>query len=70
MKMGELVDMEECYVFKFNELVNNIVVDFYKKVKERLVGSISFLEEEVERLFFKLVQVIFEVNLVFMEEFC
>ncbi|VBB84158.1 Putative Rho guanine nucleotide exchange factor gef2 [Podospora comata] len=68
MKMGELVDTEERYVLKLNELVNNIAVDFYKKAKERSAGSISPSEEEVERLFPKSAQAILEVNSAFMEE--
>ncbi|KAK4465174.1 hypothetical protein QBC42DRAFT_261741, partial [Cladorrhinum samala] len=68
MKMGELVDTEERYVLKLNELVNTIAVDFYRNAKQRPAGSISPSEEEVEKLFPKSAENILKVNSEFMEE--
>jgi hypothetical protein len=67
MKMGELVDTEERYVYKLNELVNNIANDFRQKAKERPVDSISPCEEDIERLFPKSADQILEINRGFME---
>ncbi|KAK3986548.1 hypothetical protein QBC44DRAFT_139147 [Cladorrhinum sp. PSN332] len=68
MKMGELVDTEERYVLKLNELVNTIAADFYRNAKQRSAGSISPSEEEVEKLFPKSAEAILKVNTEFMEE--
>jgi hypothetical protein len=68
MKMGELVDTEERYVLKLNELVNNIANDFRAKAKERPAGSISPTEEDLEKLFPKSADSILENNSAFMQE--
>jgi hypothetical protein len=68
MKMGELVDTEERYVLKLNELVNNIANDFRQKAKERPAGSVSPCEEDLEKLFPKSADSILENNSAFMEE--
>ncbi|KAL1836907.1 hypothetical protein VTJ49DRAFT_4510 [Mycothermus thermophilus] len=67
MKMGELVDTEERYVYKLNELVNNIANDFRQKAKERPADSISPCEEDLEKLFPKSADRILENNTAFME---
>ncbi|KAH6856034.1 hypothetical protein B0I37DRAFT_67109 [Chaetomium sp. MPI-CAGE-AT-0009] len=68
MKMGELVDTEERYVLKLNELVNNIANDFRAKAKERPSESISPGEEDLEKLFPKSADSILENNSAFMQE--
>ncbi|KAK3294282.1 uncharacterized protein B0H64DRAFT_183755 [Chaetomium fimeti] len=68
MKMGELVDTEERYVLKLNELVNNIANDFRVKAKERPSESISPCEEDLEKLFPKSADSILENNSAFMQE--
>lgn len=68
MKMGELVDTEERYVLKLNELVNNIANDFRLKAKERPAVSISPCEEDLEKLFPKSADSILENNSAFVEE--
>lgn len=68
MKMGELVDTEERYVLKLNELVNRIADDFRQNAKKRPVGSTSPTEEDLERLFPKSADSILEVNSAFMQE--
>lgn len=68
MKMGELVDTEERYVLKLNELVNNIANDFRQKAKERPADSISPREEDLEKLFPKSADSILENNTAFMQE--
>ncbi|KAL2267288.1 hypothetical protein VTJ83DRAFT_4565 [Remersonia thermophila] len=67
MKMGELVDTEERYVYKLSELVNNIANDFRQKAKERPTDSISPGEDELEKLFPKSADRILENNTAFME---
>ncbi|KAK3352707.1 hypothetical protein B0T25DRAFT_190944 [Lasiosphaeria hispida] len=68
MKMGELVDTEERYVLKLNELVRHVADDFRQSAKQRSSGSISPTEEEVDRLFPKSVDRILQMNTAFMEE--
>lgn len=51
MKLGELVETEERYVSKLNELVNQIAEDFRQNAKNRPMTSLSPSEEDVERLF-------------------
>ncbi|KAK4154527.1 hypothetical protein C8A00DRAFT_32653 [Chaetomidium leptoderma] len=68
MKMGELVDTEERYVLKLNELVNNIANDFRQKAKERPSESISPCAEDLEKLFPKSADSILEINSAFMQE--
>ncbi|KAK4098295.1 hypothetical protein N658DRAFT_509634 [Parathielavia hyrcaniae] len=68
MKMGELVDTEERYVLKLNELVNNIANDFRQKARERPAGSVSPSDEDLEKLFPKSADSILENNSAFMQE--
>ena len=68
MKMGELLDTEERYVLKINELVNNIAHDFRQKARERPTGSVSPCEEDLEKLFPKSADSILENNSAFMQE--
>ncbi|KAH6634818.1 hypothetical protein B0J18DRAFT_31666 [Chaetomium sp. MPI-SDFR-AT-0129] len=68
MMMGELVDTEERYVAKLNELVNNIAQDFRQKAKERPASSSSPCEEDLEKLFPKSADSILEHNSAFMKE--
>lgn len=68
MKMGELVDTEERYVLKLNELVKNIASDFRQNAKQRPAGSTSPSEEDLEKLFPKSADSILEVNSAFMQE--
>ncbi|CAI4210909.1 unnamed protein product [Parascedosporium putredinis] len=51
MKLGELLDTEERYVMKLNELVRHIADDFRQLAKQQAQGSLSPSEEEVGRLF-------------------
>ena len=68
MKMGELVDTEERYVLKLNELVNNIANDFRQKAKERPAGSVSPNEADLDKLFPKSADSILETNSAFVQE--
>ncbi|KAL2018213.1 hypothetical protein VTK56DRAFT_1120 [Thermocarpiscus australiensis] len=68
MKMGELVDTEERYVLKLNELVKHIAEDFRRNAKQRPAGSTSPSEEDLEKLFPKSADQILEVNSAFMQE--
>ncbi|KAK4134561.1 hypothetical protein BT67DRAFT_441728 [Trichocladium antarcticum] len=68
MKMGELVDTEERYVLKVNELVKHVANDFRQNAKQRPAGSISPSEEDLERLFPKSADDILEINSAFMQE--
>jgi len=68
MKMSELVDTEERYVLKVNELVNTIANEFRKNAKNRPPNSISPTEEDLEKLFPKSADRILEVNTAFMQE--
>lgn len=68
MKLGELVDTEERYVLKLNELVQNVAEDFRESAQKRQSSSLSPSEEELERLFPKSADQILQVNTGFMEE--
>lgn len=68
LKMGELVDTEERYVFKLNELVNHIADDFRQSAKERPAGSTSPTEDDLEGLFPRSADHILQINSAFMEE--
>lgn len=67
-KMAELVDTEERYVLKLNELVKSIAPEYRQKAKDKKPDSFSPSEEEVEKLFPRSSEQIFEVNSAFMEE--
>ncbi|EHK17915.1 uncharacterized protein TRIVIDRAFT_44508 [Trichoderma virens Gv29-8] len=68
MKMGELVDTEERYVLKVQELVKTVANDFRNKSKTRSLESLSPSEEELEKLFPKSSDGILQVNSAFVEE--
>lgn len=68
MKLSELVDTEERYVAKLDELVKNIGPDFRECAKKRTRDSISPSEEEVDKLFPKSADSILELNSAFMHE--
>ncbi|KAL7629001.1 hypothetical protein AAE478_000519 [Parahypoxylon ruwenzoriense] len=66
-KMTELVDTEERYVLKLNELVNHLAPEYRRGAKERQPGSFSPSEEDVEKLFPRSADRILEINSAFME---
>jgi hypothetical protein len=68
LKMGELVDTEERYVLKLNELVKNIADNFRESARQRAATSLSPSEEELERLFPESSDRILQVNTAFMQE--
>ncbi|KXH45161.1 hypothetical protein CSIM01_01290 [Colletotrichum simmondsii] len=68
MKLGELVDTEERYVLKLNELVKHIADDFRQSAKQRDPSSLSPSEEELEKLFPRSADRILQVNSAFMED--
>ncbi|KAM7188179.1 hypothetical protein V8F20_010675 [Naviculisporaceae sp. PSN 640] len=68
MKMGELVDTEERYVMKLNELVNNVAVNFRQSAKQRSAESTSPTEDDLEKLFPKSADSILQLNQAFMQE--
>jgi len=68
MKLGELVDTEERYVMKLNELVKHVADDFRQSAKQRTPASLSPSEEDLERLFPSSVDRILQLNTAFMQE--
>lgn len=64
----ELVETEERYVAKLNELVKHIADDFREKAKEKTPNSFSPSAEDVDRLFPKSTDRILKVNSAFMQE--
>ncbi|KAF3347279.1 Alanyl-tRNA editing protein Aarsd1 [Verticillium dahliae VDG2] len=68
MKLGELIDTEERYVMKLNELVKHIADDFRQSAKSRVRGSLSPSEEELEKLFPRSADRILQINSAFMQE--
>lgn len=67
-KLGELVDTEERYVLKLNELVRHIADDFRQAARNRPAGSASPTEDDVAKLFPPSVDAILSTNTAFMEE--
>ncbi|KAI0013025.1 hypothetical protein F4779DRAFT_565179 [Xylariaceae sp. FL0662B] len=67
-KMAELVDTEERYVLKVNELVKHIAEEYRQKAKGRQPDSFSPSEEDVEKLFPRSSEQILEMNSAFMQE--
>ena len=65
-EMGELVDTEERYVMKVNELVNQIADEFRAKAKARKLGSSSPTEQDLQKLFPKSLDMILETNTAFL----
>ncbi|KAB5576395.1 hypothetical protein GE09DRAFT_955037 [Coniochaeta sp. 2T2.1] len=68
MKLGELVETEERYVSKLNELVKQIADDFRQSAKIRPVGSQSPSEEDVDKLFPRSADRILQLNTAFVLE--
>lgn len=68
MKLVELVETEERYVAKLNELVKHIADDFRQTAKSRPPGSLSPTEEDVDKLFPKSSDSILQLNSAFMQE--
>lgn len=68
MKLAELVETEERYVAKLDELVNVIADEFRQGAKSRPSGSISPSKEEVDQLFPESVDRILELNSAFVQE--
>lgn len=68
MKLSELVETEERYVAKVEDLVKNLAEDFRKCARDRSSESISPTEDEVNKLFPKSADRILELNSAFMQE--
>lgn len=67
-KLAELVDTEERYVMKLNELVNHIANEYKQKATRRSANSFSPSMDDVEQLFPKSSEKILQVNGAFMQE--
>lgn len=67
-KMMELVETEERYVSKLNELVKHVADDYRQKATDRHVDSFSPTHEDVDKLFPRSADQILEVNTAFMRE--
>lgn len=68
MKLSELVETEERYVAKVEDLVKNLAVDFRKCARDRSRDSFSPTEDEINKLFPKSADRILELNSAFMHE--
>ncbi|KAI0541145.1 hypothetical protein GGR58DRAFT_458117 [Xylaria digitata] len=68
LKMAELVETEERYVAKLDELVNRVANEYRQKAKDREPNSFSPSLEDVERLFPRSSDRILEINTDFMQE--
>lgn len=68
MKLSELVETEERYVAKLDELVKTIAPDFRECAKNRPRESNSPSGEEVDKLFPRSAESILELNSAFMHE--
>ncbi|KAI0834114.1 hypothetical protein F5Y06DRAFT_178861 [Hypoxylon sp. FL0890] len=66
-KMVELVETEERYVIKVDELVNHLAPEYRQKAKDRQPGSFSPSEDDVEKLFPRSAEQILDVNSGFMQ---
>ncbi|KAK8127623.1 Rho guanine nucleotide exchange factor gef2 [Apiospora sp. TS-2023a] len=67
-KLAELMDTEERYVFKMNELVKHIADEYRQKATVKTTGSFSPTKEDVEKLFPRSSDRILQVNTAFMQE--
>ncbi|KAI2467166.1 RhoGEF domain-containing protein [Annulohypoxylon bovei var. microspora] len=65
-KMDELVETEERYVTKVDELVNQLAPEYRQKAKDRQPDSFSPEEEDVEKLFPRSASEILQINSAFM----
>ncbi|KAF2973055.1 hypothetical protein GQX73_g583 [Xylaria multiplex] len=68
LKMAELVETEERYVAKLDELVNHVASEYRQKAEDRQPNSFSPSSEDVERLFPRSSDQILEINTYFMQE--
>ncbi|KAI1394005.1 uncharacterized protein F4822DRAFT_33422 [Hypoxylon trugodes] len=66
-KMTELLDTEERYVMKVDELVNQLAPEYRQKAKERQPDSFSPSEEDVEKLFPRSADEILQLNSGFLQ---
>jgi hypothetical protein len=67
-KLAELVDTEERYVMKMNDLVQHLADEYRHKAKERSTNSFSPTIDDVEKLFPRSSDRILQVNTAFMQE--
>ncbi|KAK7997202.1 hypothetical protein PG989_005242 [Apiospora arundinis] len=67
-KLAELMDTEERYVLKMNEMVKHIADEYRQKAKTKTTGSFSPTIEDVEKLFPRSSDRILQVNTAFMQE--
>ncbi|KAI0442564.1 hypothetical protein F4803DRAFT_518974 [Xylaria telfairii] len=67
-KMDELVETEERYVAKIDELVKHVANEYRHKAKDRQPNSFSPSAEDVDRLFPRSSDQILEINTGFMQE--
>lgn len=67
-KMTELVETEERYVAKLDELVRQVASDYRHKAENRQPGSFSPSVEDVDRLFPRSSDEILQINTDFMQE--
>ncbi|KAI0103667.1 hypothetical protein GGR51DRAFT_524022 [Nemania sp. FL0031] len=67
-KMTELVETEERYVMKLDELVNHVANNYRRKAEDRLPDSFSPSAEDVDRLFPRSSDQILQINTEFMQE--
>lgn len=68
MKLAELVDTEERYVAKLDELVHGVAAQFREAAKARPSGSLSPSEQELERLFPSSADDMLRVNVAFLRQ--
>ncbi|KAF3021985.1 hypothetical protein E8E14_010985 [Neopestalotiopsis sp. 37M] len=67
-KLAELVDTEERYVMKLNELVKHIADEYRQKAKRRSDNSFSPSMADVEKLFPRSSEKMLKINGAFMQE--
>ncbi|KAI1432223.1 hypothetical protein GGR50DRAFT_622173 [Xylaria sp. CBS 124048] len=67
-KMAELVETEERYVMKLNELVNQVAKEYRQRAKDKQPNSFSPSAEDVDKLFPKSSSQILRINTDFMQE--
>ncbi|TGJ85419.1 hypothetical protein E0Z10_g3377 [Xylaria hypoxylon] len=67
-KMAELVETEERYVMKLDELVKYVANEYRQKAKDRRLNSFSPSTEDVERLFPRSSDQILQINTGFMQD--
>ena len=67
-EMGELVDTEERYVIKMNELVNHMADEYRDRARSRSYDSSSPSEADLEKLFPKSLDRILQINSLFLQD--